>query len=83
MLGPEQTKWVEALRSGKFKQGKFKLRSENDRFCCLGIYEHISGTECERDTNEKFYRYTDKRTSTHAVLTLTSMEKLENYRRNE
>lgn len=28
--------WVEALRSGKYKQGKFKLK-RNDQYCCLGV----------------------------------------------
>jgi len=28
--------WVDALRSGKYKQGKFALR-RGDRFCCLGV----------------------------------------------
>jgi hypothetical protein len=37
-------KWLNALRSGKYKQGKNSLRqpgfasdSEKDRFCCLGV----------------------------------------------
>lgn len=29
-------RWVEALRSGKYEQGKRRLRSENT-FCCLGV----------------------------------------------
>jgi hypothetical protein len=29
-------KWVKALRSGKYKQGRSHLRRE-DRFCCLGV----------------------------------------------
>lgn len=29
--------WVEALRSGKYKQGKKCLRSESDTYCCLGV----------------------------------------------
>lgn len=29
-------KWVEALRSGKYKQGQGYLRF-NDKFCCLGV----------------------------------------------
>jgi len=37
-----KAKWVEALRSGKYKQGKRALRTgrdkpENDLFCCLGV----------------------------------------------
>lgn len=31
-------KWVKALRSGNYKQGKNKLRSlEDNCFCCLGV----------------------------------------------
>lgn len=30
-------KWVEALRSGEYKQGKNRLRSNDDEFCCLGV----------------------------------------------
>jgi hypothetical protein len=29
--------WVEALRSGHYKQGKGQLRSTKNTFCCLGV----------------------------------------------
>lgn len=29
--------WVDALRSGKYKQGKGMLRSYDDKYCCLGV----------------------------------------------
>ena len=29
--------WAEALRSGKYKQGHGALRSDGDKFCCLGV----------------------------------------------
>ena len=35
-LGPLQQEWVNALRSGKYKQGKDRLR-KNDSYCCLGV----------------------------------------------
>lgn len=41
-LGPLQKKWVEALRSGKYKQGSGYLRS-GDRFCCLGVACDVLG----------------------------------------
>lgn len=31
-----KTKWVKALRSGKYKQGKGALK-KNGNFCCLGV----------------------------------------------
>ena len=34
-------KWVGALRSGKFLQGKEKLKSEDGYFCCLGVLTHL------------------------------------------
>ena len=30
-------KWVSALRSGKYKQGKALLRSAQNEYCCLGV----------------------------------------------
>jgi hypothetical protein len=30
-------KWIEALRSGEYRQGKGVLRDSVDRFCCLGV----------------------------------------------
>lgn len=34
-------KWVAALRSGEFEQGRRNLRSSDDKFCCLGVLCHI------------------------------------------
>ena len=42
MLNENAKKWVAALRSGKYKQGKGKLRHEG-RYCCLGVACDISG----------------------------------------
>lgn len=37
-LDPEKKKaWVEALRSGKYLQGKYALRTKDNHFCCLGV----------------------------------------------
>jgi hypothetical protein len=30
-------KWLSALRSGKYKQGKEALRTKKNKFCCLGV----------------------------------------------
>jgi len=35
-IGPNQRKWIDELRSGKFKQGQQWLR-QGDRHCCLGV----------------------------------------------
>lgn len=39
-LTPEEKirrRWVKALRSGKYKQGRNNLRSLHNEFCCLGV----------------------------------------------
>lgn len=36
MLNPNAQKWVEALRSGKYEQGKNAL-CRDDKYCCLGV----------------------------------------------
>lgn len=32
-----RAKWVAALRSGEYKQGKGKLRTRGNTYCCLGV----------------------------------------------
>lgn len=34
-----KTKWIEALRSGEYKQGKKSLKNENGAYCCLGVLQ--------------------------------------------
>jgi|LakMenE01Jun11ns_1017448.scaffolds.fasta_scaffold9958319_2 hypothetical protein len=29
--------WIKALKSGKYKQGRGTLRTDDDKFCCLGV----------------------------------------------
>jgi hypothetical protein len=40
-----KARWVKALRSGKFKQGKKSLYQQTpkgvDKFCCLGVLMHL------------------------------------------
>lgn len=39
-----KAKWVEALRSGEFKQGQGKLHNpKEDSYCCLGVLCKLSG----------------------------------------
>ena len=41
-LNPEfKAKWIAALRSGEFEQGTKYLRTNGDRFCCLGVAAHL------------------------------------------
>lgn len=40
--------WVAALRSGKYDQGKGRLRSENGGYCCLGVLCDLYGNDLWR-----------------------------------
>ena len=40
-----KAKWLDALRSGDYEQGTMRLRSRNDRFCCLGVLCDIAEKE--------------------------------------
>lgn len=44
-LDPEvKAKWVEALRSGKYKQGRYNLHYK-DTYCCLGVLCEVAVQE--------------------------------------
>lgn len=45
--------WSKALRSGKFKQGKGKLRNR-DTYCCLGVADVCIFNNSQRNINEIF-----------------------------
>lgn len=49
-------KWVEALRSGEFKQGEGQLLC-NDRYCCLGVLASVCGMP--KDTIRRHGNLTD------------------------
>ena len=48
-----KTKWIAALRSGKYKQTTGKLKHE-DGFCCLGVLCDISKLHVWADRNRYF-----------------------------
>ncbi len=50
-------KWIRALRSGKYKQGKFSLHTKKDRFCCLGVACKIFEKELKVSENSENYLY--------------------------
>jgi hypothetical protein len=37
--------WVEALRSGQYKQARGRLRTEENGFCCLGVLCNLHAME--------------------------------------
>lgn len=62
--------WLEALRSGKFKQTKGKLRSRNGAYCCLGVACEV--LEVPRVWDSREYQY-----GTEEVLDLMKDEYIE------
>ena len=45
-MTPElKSKWLAALRSGKYQQGHETLHPTFDRFCCLGVLCDVAGYE--------------------------------------
>lgn len=56
-LGPHQTAWLEALESGKYKQGTGGLRSKNDEYCCLGVGCEIAKIPGEQRHFAKDWEY--------------------------
>jgi hypothetical protein len=54
MMDPEiKAKWVEALRSGRYEQGRMMLLHEG-RYCCLGVLCDLQGLPTEHDTIEPY-----------------------------
>lgn len=59
-----QTEWAAALRSGKYAQGKNRLRSSGDKFCCLGVLceiavDHGVISPATRDSETEMFSYQD------------------------
>lgn len=50
-----QEKWLQALESGNYKQGKHLLRSSNDEYCCLGVACEL--LNYNREKQETCYSY--------------------------
>lgn len=50
-----KSKWVEALRSGKYEQAKGMLRTQNGKFCCYGVLCEITGVP----HSDGGYRFSD------------------------
>lgn len=54
-----KTRWVEALRSGKYKQGVGYLRTIDEQFCCLGVLADINNEKWQKRKNEDCYFIVD------------------------
>jgi hypothetical protein len=50
-------KWVEALRSGKYTQGRNKMLGPNGEMCCLTVACIVAGHTVEEIKENKDYSY--------------------------
>lgn len=45
-MSPElKAKWIEALRSGKYKQGRYYLKRKDGSMCCWGVAAEVMGCQ--------------------------------------
>ena len=56
-MNPElKAKWLDALQSGKYKQGHSRLRNADDTYCCLGVLHDVAYPgDWELDKNKVCY----------------------------
>ena len=47
--------WVEALRSGQFRQGREKLKTPQGSYCCLGVAACVLGVPFEGSRRSGYY----------------------------
>lgn len=48
----DMEKWVEALRSGDYEQGKNALEDPDGRMCCLGVLCAIKGVDVQKSFDD-------------------------------
>ena len=48
-------KWIEKLRSGDYKQGKYALCNLDNKFCCLGVLAHQRRMKIHKATRDHGY----------------------------
>jgi len=59
MTPENKATWIEALRSGKYKQGAYALH-QSDRFCCLGVAIEVL-TDLEWEDCDDPFDFEDKK----------------------
>lgn len=80
-------RWVEALTSGEYIQGKGALRDPDNKYCCLGVLcdlhnRETNGKWCwEKDTVSPFYKYLGKMAMLPNIVRTWSGVMVENHRK--
>lgn len=56
-----KNKWIAALKSGEYKQGKGRLRNLDNTFCCLGVlcdlHSKETGNQFTESEGESYFHY--------------------------
>ncbi len=69
-LKPEfKVRWVEALRSGKYDQGRTCLKSKYGAYCCIGVAAEISGCDLEAYHNPEHLAALDYSSDLNGIVT--------------
>lgn len=54
MMNPDlKARWLAALRSGDYKQGPYRLETDDGRFCCLGVLCKVLGVDTFKGVTEE------------------------------
>jgi len=71
-------KWVEALRSGNYKQGHCQLRSTDNKYCCLGVlcdlYTQATGAQWIRKDRAEYQIHFDSKILSPSVREWSGMQ---------
>jgi hypothetical protein len=67
MTSELKQRWIDALLSGKYRQGVGKLRTETNEYCCLGVLCDISGAG-EWQKRDKGWYYVVSESADNALL---------------
>lgn len=50
-----KAKWIAALRSGKYKQGRSVLRTADNKYCCLGVLCEVAGLNWQKEPGSPYF----------------------------
>jgi hypothetical protein len=67
-------KWINALRSGSYIQGRNRLRNLDNSFCCLGVLcDIVDNSKWERGKYQYIYSYHAYHSSYHMLRKLMTL----------
>lgn len=77
-------KWCEELRSGRYIQGQRRLRTKENKFCCLGVLcDLVNPQGWKEDCSDNCYSFRFDREVTTGVLPGVIINKYEIHKSDE